>query len=117
MSSRKKIITHSKSGTGRGALLSVLGGLLGGGLEVVDAATFRTVVTDTILPLFDSAIGLIMTIATLVFVVGVVRFIYAAGDDKSRSEGRWFMVWGLIALLCMVAVWGIVRIIYDTFFG
>ena len=79
--------------------------------------TLKAIITDNILPIFDAAIGFIIVLAVLAFIIGAVRFMYAAGDDKSRSDGRTMMVWGTIALFVMVSVWGIARIIHVTFFG
>jgi hypothetical protein len=90
---------------------------IGADQALANQRTLRTFVIGSILPLFDSAVGLIMALATVAFLVGVVRFIGTAGDDKSRSDGKQLMVWGTLALFCMVGVWGLVQIIKTTFFG
>lgn len=84
---------------------------------LLHAQTFADIVNDSILPIFDSAIALIMTIAVLAFVFGAARFVLLAGDDKSRSEGKQMMLWGIISLAVMVSVWGLVQIVKTTFFG
>ena len=67
--------------------------------------------------IINSAITLIMGIAFVAFMIGLVRFIGTSGDDKSRSDGKQLMVWGIIALFVMTGVWGIVNIMQRTFFG
>ncbi len=67
--------------------------------------------------IINSAITLIMGVAFISFMIGLIRFIGTSGDDKSRSNGKQLMVWGVIALFVMTAVWGIVTIMQMTFFG
>lgn len=67
--------------------------------------------------IIDAAIPLVMLAALLFFMYGVVTLIYGAGNDQSRNAAKQTMVWGLIALFCMVAIWGIVEVIQRTFFG
>ncbi len=67
--------------------------------------------------IINSAITLIMGIAFVAFMIGLVRFIGTSGDDKSRSDGKQLMVWGIIILFVMTGVWGIITIMQITFFG
>jgi hypothetical protein len=50
-------------------------------------------------------------LAVLVFFWGLVVFIFKSGDAKSHEEGRNRMVWGTIALVVMVSVWGIIQFV------
>ncbi|MBP9760377.1 MAG: hypothetical protein KBD24_03345 [Candidatus Pacebacteria bacterium] len=85
--------------------------------QVTYARTLKDIITDNVIPIFDSAINFIMVLAVLSFIVGVIRFMYTSGDDKSRQQGKNLMIWGTIALAVMVSVWGLVMIIKTTFFG
>lgn len=78
--------------------------------------TFATIL-GTFVDILDRVVTFIMVLAVLGFVWGMIRFVYSAGDEKGRTEGKRTMVWGTLALFCMVAVWGIVRVIKTTFFG
>lgn len=81
---------------------------LGGGATLGDVIRFATCfLTQLIVPL-------IFAIATIVFLWGVVKFIQAKSTDE-KSEGRKFMLWGIIALAVMLSIWGIVSIIGGTF--
>lgn len=60
-------------------------------------------------------IGLIGALAVLFFLWGVMKFIQGANEQKAREEGRWFMIWGIIGLFVMVSVYGLVRILENTF--
>ena len=60
-------------------------------------------------------IGLIILGAFMFFLWGVMVFMKKADDQTKRAEGRWFMIWGTFALFMMVAVWGLVQILSNTF--
>lgn len=50
----------------------------------------------------------------LTFLYGVLKFIAAGSNEEEHSEGRKFMLWGIIALFVMVSVWGLVSILTNT---
>lgn len=77
--------------------------------------TLKTILS-VFIDIIDATIPLVMLVALLFFVFGAVRLIYGAGDDKSRNAGKQTLLWGTLALFCMVAIWGIVQIIQRTFF-
>lgn len=62
-----------------------------------------------------SVIPLIFAVAVALFVWGVVQYVINANDEKERTRGRQFMIWGIIALVVMVSVWGLVSIVTHTF--
>jgi hypothetical protein len=82
----------------------------------VHAETLKQIIDTNVIPIFNSAVGFIMVLALLGFIAGVIRFMYTAGDDKSRSDGKTLMVWGTVALFLMISIWGIVTIVRNTFF-
>ena len=57
------------------------------------------------------ALPIVVAIALLAFFWGLVKFIFAQGDETAKTDAKKIMLWGLIALFVMVAVWGIVRFI------
>jgi hypothetical protein len=53
--------------------------------------------------------GIAAAAALLFFLWGLARFILAVGgDEKAVSQGKTFMMWGIIALFVMVSVTGII---------
>lgn len=68
----------------------------------------RCIIGIAIIPLF-------FALALLLFLWGVLKFMYSAGNEKERSEGKKFIYWGIIALVVMVSVWGLVRLLTTTF--
>lgn len=62
----------------------------------------------------NSIIPLLFAFALLVFIVGVIRYVIAPDGSDDREEGRSFMLWGVVGLFVMVAVWGLVGVIKNT---
>ena len=96
---------------------STLGKITGSILALVPlfvyAATTETFFTK-IAGFTNSAIGLLLGIATLVFLVGVIQYVIAGGDEKKTAAAKTYMLWGIIGLVVMVAAWGIVNLVVDT---
>jgi hypothetical protein len=64
-----------------------------------------------------TALGtLFMALAVVAFLFGVARYIWAIreGNEKQISDGKQFMLWGLIALFVMFSVYGIVKFAQRT---
>jgi len=62
-----------------------------------------------------SIIQLLVALAVVFFLWGAAKFIRNAEDSGKREEGRMFMLWGIIALFVIVAVWGLVGVLANTF--
>lgn len=79
--------------------------------------SFRDLVENYLIALINEAfIPLVFAVSLAVFLWGVYRYYFASGD-KEKNEARNFVVYGLIGFFVMVSVWGLVRIVYQTFFG
>lgn len=63
-----------------------------------------------------AAIPAMMILATVLFLWGVITFLANADNEDARTQGRTFMIYGIIGLFVMVAVWGLVQMLYNTFF-
>lgn len=73
-------------------------------------------VIDELLGFADSTIvPLIFAIAFIVFLWGMVNyFIIGANNEEKRTAGKSLILWGLIAFVVMVSLWGIVKIFTGT---
>ena len=68
---------------------------------------------------FVTSIGSLVRIATpivvglalLAFFWGLVKFIFAQGNEEGKADAKKIMLWGLVALFVMIAVWGLVNFI------
>jgi TM2 domain-containing membrane protein YozV len=57
----------------------------------------------------DLLIPIVFALAMLFFFWGLAQYILASGDSGKQEEGRNKMIWGIVALFVMSAVWGLVR--------
>jgi hydrogenase-4 membrane subunit HyfE len=92
----------------------------------VSAQTPPTTVTDTcatisatnplqgflckVALLLNTAIPVLITLGVVYFIYGVISYAIAR-DESAKTGGRDAMVWGLIALMVIVSVWGLVNFI------
>lgn len=86
-------------------------------LSIVSASLFPLLAfaqqdLDGIIDLIDRILGaivpIVLTLALIYFMWGLVQYITSAGDETKRKDGKWMMLWGIIALFVMVSVWGLV---------
>ena len=61
--------------------------------------------------LVEIALPIVVGIALLAFFWGLVKYIFAQGNEESKADAKKIMLWGVIALFVMVAVWGLVQFI------
>jgi hypothetical protein len=74
-------------------------------------ATWITDVVEAFGSVVSSLIPIFIALAFLVFVWGLVGFILASGDEAAKDEGRRRMIWGVIALFVITAIWGILALL------
>lgn len=60
---------------------------------------------------------LLMVVVFAVFLYGVIRFITSAGDENKRKDAKNYIIYGLIGMFVLIAWWGIIQIVLNTFFG
>ena len=78
-------------------------------------AKFGDLLTYTSCIIVKGVIPLIFILATAMFVWGVVQYVINTDEESKKSKGKQFMIWGIIALTVMVSVWGLVKIVGNTF--
>lgn len=57
---------------------------------------------------------LLFALATLYFLFGLMKFIQNQDDENAQEEGKRHMVWGVIGIFLMIAVYGILNLIGTT---
>lgn len=67
--------------------------------------------------LIGMLIPIVISIALLFFLIGIVQYVTAGGDEERRTAARGMIIFGIIALFVMVSVWGFVNILAKTFFN
>lgn len=61
--------------------------------------------------LVSTLLPIVVAIALLIFFWGLVKFIFAQGNEEAKADAKKIMLWGLIALFVMVSVWGLIEFI------
>ncbi len=72
---------------------------------------------NSLTSIINSLIPLVIGIALLLFLIGILQYVTAGGDEEKRAAARGLIIFGIIALFVMVAAWGFVKILTSTFFG
>ena len=74
--------------------------------------TILTNIQDTL----GIVIKIFITLALVIFIWGVVRFILAAGNPQARNQAKGIMLYGIIAIAILAMMTGIVAFL-QTYFG
>ena len=67
--------------------------------------------------ILNPLIKLLFVAALIVFLWGVLQYIRKAESEEGRTTGRNHIIWGLIGMTIMVAVYGILDMLVNTVFG
>ncbi len=62
----------------------------------------------------NGLIGVIITIAIIVFFWGLVKYLTTIGGE-GKAEGLQIMMYGLVAIFVMVSIWGLINLLQNTF--
>jgi ABC-type branched-subunit amino acid transport system permease subunit len=63
----------------------------------------------------NNIVTVLIVLALIVFMWGIIRFIYSANDSRDREQGKKFILWGLVTLFVLASIWGIMGILCTTF--
>jgi hypothetical protein len=78
------------------------------------ASITATVLMPIVRFIIQPAEWLLLIFATLVFVWGVAQLILKGEDATARAEAQQHILWGVIGLFIMIAVYGIIRFVANT---
>ena len=51
----------------------------------------------------------------LLFIWGLVKFLWNIDSESGRDNGKEHMIWGVIGMFIMVSIWSIIAMIDNTF--
>ena len=60
-------------------------------------------------------IPIVIGVGFIIFLFAVIKFILAAGDEEARKDSRQLMLYAIIGVFVMVAIWGIIALIAGSF--
>jgi len=64
--------------------------------------------------ILGAVLPLLIALGVVFFVWGVITYVIA-GDEEAKTAGRDKMIMGIIGLAIIVGLWGLVRIVTNTF--
>ncbi len=64
--------------------------------------------------LLNSLIGLLITAAIVALFWGIVRYLFSQGSE-AKTDGLKVAMYGVVAIFLMVSIWGIIRLLQNTF--
>ncbi len=64
--------------------------------------------------ILGAILPLLIALGVVYFVWGVISFVIAS-DEEAKTTGRDRMIWGIVGLVVIVGLWGLVRIVTNTF--
>jgi len=64
--------------------------------------------------ILNTLIPILVVLGVVYFVWGVVQYVIAS-DEEAKKKGRDRMIFGIIGLAVIVAMWGLVAILTNTF--
>ena len=92
--------------------------LFGAGLALFPMAAFAATTIGDVLSqvkaLMDLFIPIFIGLGLLYFLYGLTEYILAS-EEGGKAEGRNRIVYGIVGLFVMVAVWGLVSVLSSTF--
>jgi len=87
-------------------------------MPLLTFATYSTTtglggILNTIGKLINAAVPIAITLAVLFFIISLLMFLLREGEEKAKAKTQ--MIWGIVILFAIVAMWGLVAILGDTF--
>lgn len=73
-------------------------------------------ILGTISNIFNILIPMLITLGVIYFIWGVITYIIGK-DEEAKEKGRTIMIYGIIGLFAIIAMWGLVRVLTNTFLG
>ena len=64
--------------------------------------------------LLSAVLPVLIALGVVFFVWGVITYV-VSGDEEAKKKGRDRMIYGIIGLVVIVGMWGLVKIVTNTF--
>ena len=61
--------------------------------------------------ILNPIIGFMFAVAVVMFIYGIVEYIWSADNEDKVAVGKKHMIWGIIGLFVMIGVYGILNIL------
>jgi len=92
----------------------VLSGVLTLAPTLASAVTLKHTL-GTVSGVINAVIPILLALAVLAFFWGLMMYLMGGDAGEKKSEGINLMVMGVIVIFVMVSIWGIIRVLQQTF--
>ena len=79
------------------------------------AATDGDSIIQTLIRYISYVIPVLITVAVIYFIWGVITYMTSKDDEEAKKAGRTKIINGLIGLFVIVAFWGIIGVVKNSF--
>jgi succinate dehydrogenase/fumarate reductase cytochrome b subunit len=76
--------------------------------------TFATIVGNIENLVNQSVLPLLFALGFVFFLINIVRYFFIEGGEEGQTKGRKAVLYGLIGLVVLFAVWGIINLLLAT---
>ncbi len=79
---------------------------------VTSATEFAKCLSNAVI---NPLLALLFAIAMLVFIYGIVQFLWGLNSEAAhKEEGKQHMLWGIVGMFIMVAAYAILKLVVNT---
>ncbi|MBX4199131.1 hypothetical protein KW800_02585 [Candidatus Parcubacteria bacterium] len=96
------------------ALAALAPGLAMAQITTTNTTTGLSAFMTTVAGWVGTALPIVVGLALLGFFWGLMKFIFNAGNEEAKEEGKKIMIYGIVTLFVMVAVWGLVKFVASS---
>ncbi|MES3032100.1 MAG: pilin [Patescibacteria group bacterium] len=113
---KKKLIVLSGFALGFAPFVALAQAQTGGTPRVCNASTITDIqsVLCKIAEILSAILPVLVALGVVYFVWGVISYV-VGGDEEAKKKGREKIIYGIIGLAVILSVWGLVRILTNTF--
>lgn len=87
----------------------------GGGSDPGGEITTFTGLLNRISTILNAIVPFLVGLGVFVIIYGIFGYIRHSAEEEKRIEARMFIVWGVVGVFMMLAIWGFVNILVNTF--
>lgn len=88
----------------------------GGGAFMCGASNICQVASTILYVINNVLVPVLFAVAFIMFLYGVANaYIFSAGDEEAVKKGHKLILWGIIAFVVMISLWGLVNVVANTF--
>ena len=80
------------------------------------STTICAVATNIIYLINGVLVPVLFAVSFIVFLYGIAKtYIFSAGEPEEVAKGHKLLMWGIIAFVVMISIWGLVNVVANTF--